>query len=66
MLLVAVLASALPSSAAHAEATASVRIERPVSVSSVHWERLPKSKRSETIVRDEQGRLVLLRLVECE
>jgi hypothetical protein len=66
MLLAAALAAVTPSPAPHARATASVRIERPVSVSAVGWEQLPKSKRSERIVRDERGQLVLLRLVECE
>jgi hypothetical protein len=66
MLLAAALAAVPPSSAVHAEATASVRIERPVSVRAVDWDRLARSKRSERIVRDERGQLVLLRLVECE
>jgi len=66
MLLAAALAAVTPSPAPRAQATASVRIERPVSVSAVGWEQLPKSKRSERIVRDERGQLVLLRLVECE
>ena len=66
LLVIAALAASPPSSAAHADARASVRIERPITVSAAGWDRLPKSKRSERIVRDEQGRLVLLRLVECE
>jgi len=66
MLLAAVVAAVTPSPVPRAQATASVRIERPVSVSAVGWEQLPKSKRSERIVRDERGQLVLLRLVECE
>jgi hypothetical protein len=45
------------------QATATVRIERP-SIPSQEWERLPATSRREVIVRDEQERPALLRLVE--
>lgn len=47
-----------------AQATASVRIMNPVSIDQREWERLPDSARREIIIRDEQGRELLLRLVE--
>jgi hypothetical protein len=48
------------------QASATVRIERPVSASRTDWDRLPASQRREVIARDEQGRPVLLRIVENE
>ena len=48
------------------QATASVRIERPVKVSAEEWERLPEQQRREILVRDEAGRPLLLRLIENE
>jgi hypothetical protein len=46
------------------QATATIRIERPVKASRADWERLPPQSKREVIVRDEQGRRLLLRLVE--
>ena len=48
------------------QATASVRVERPVRVSSENWEQVPKVRRREILVRDEAGRPLLLRLIENE
>jgi hypothetical protein len=58
----AVLAPPLPKAAVQASAT--VRIERPSAVSARQWELQPESAKRELRVRDEQGRPVLLRLVE--
>ena len=46
------------------QATATVRIERPSIAGSEAWERLPATSTHEVIVRDEQGRPALLRLIE--
>lgn len=64
MLLLAALASQAASPPPKVQATATVRIERPVSASRERWEQLPPSSKREIIVRDEQGRPVLLRLIE--
>jgi hypothetical protein len=66
MIALALIAAATPPAPRPvlAQATASVRIQRPVSVDQREWERLPKSARRETIIRDEQGRELLLRLLE--
>jgi hypothetical protein len=68
MLLLAALAAqaslAPPAPNVAVQATATVRIERPSTVSSKEWGRLPSRSKSEIIVRDEQGRSILLRLVE--
>ena len=48
------------------EATATARIERPSIAASELWERLPKERRREVPIRDQQGRELLLRLVENE
>jgi hypothetical protein len=45
-------------------ATATVRIERPSTVTARDWERMPQAMRREVIVRDEQGQPLLLRLIE--
>ena len=61
LLLLAAVVSAGPPKAL---ATASVRIERSVSASEEGWRQLPKAQRREVIMRDEQGRTIVLRLVE--
>jgi hypothetical protein len=66
MLLLLAIATSSPPVPAKAVATASVRIERPASASERDWEKLPKGRRRELIVRDEQGRDLLLRLIENE
>jgi hypothetical protein len=48
------------------QATASVRIERPVTANRIEWERLPKASRREIIVRGEHGEPVIVRLIENE
>jgi hypothetical protein len=57
-------ASAQPPRPVMVRATASVRIERPVSIDANQWKQVPEGSRRETIIRDEQGRELLLRLVE--
>jgi hypothetical protein len=67
LLLVIAAAAAAPIPQAppeSAQARATVRIERPAIVSREEWEKLPRSARSERIVPDEQGRQMLLRLIE--
>jgi hypothetical protein len=46
------------------QATATVRIERPVKVSRDEWEKLPSQSKREVVITDEQGRRLLLRVVE--
>jgi hypothetical protein len=48
------------------QAKAFVRIARPAIANKGEWERLPASRRKERIQYDEQGRPVLVRLVEYE
>jgi hypothetical protein len=48
------------------QATATVRIERPVTAGREQWDKAPPSNKHEIIVRDEQGRPMLLRIVENE
>ena len=68
MLLLAAIAaaSAAPAERPGLEARAAVRIERPMRVTGEAWNSLPEARRREILVRDEQGRLILLRLVENE
>ena len=47
-------------------AQASVRIERPATASAKEWEQTPPAGRREMIVRDEKGRVILLRITENE
>jgi hypothetical protein len=65
MLLLAALALSAPAQP-RLEAVAAVRIERPSIAASQLWEKLPKARRKEVRIRDEQGRELLLRLVENE
>ncbi len=62
MLLLAALPS-LPLIVRH-QAAAAVRIERPVTISKRDWHLRSEAQHREVIVRDEQGRQLLLRLVE--
>lgn len=68
MLLLAALASqvapAPPLPKGMAQAAATVRIERPSAVSSKDWDRSPPESKREIVVHDENGRPLLLRLVE--
>jgi hypothetical protein len=61
VLLLALLAAA---SSPTIQATATVRIERPVKVSRDEWEKLPPQPKREVVITDEQGRRLLLRVVE--
>jgi hypothetical protein len=57
-------APAPPPPKARLQATATVRIERPSTVTAKDWEQTPQPMKREVIVSDEQGRPILLRLVE--
>lgn len=57
-------ATAIPRTAV--ESTATVRIERPAQASARDWERSSPVQKRETVVKDEQGRLVTLRIVELQ
>jgi len=46
--------------------TATVRIERPAVASRERWEHLPEQKRREIIVRDGDGRPLLVRVIEYQ
>jgi hypothetical protein len=61
VLLLALLAAA---SSPAIQATATLRIERPVKVSRDEWEKLPPQPKREVVITDEQGRRLLLRVVE--
>jgi hypothetical protein len=63
LLLVALAAQASPPQA-RIQSTAIVRIERPVTAGREEWDRLPASQKRERLTRDEQGRPMLLRIVE--
>jgi len=65
MLLLALHASAAPLEPRR-EATAAVRIERRSIATREEWNAIPKSRRREVTIRDEQGRELLLRLIENE
>ena len=62
MLFVAPLPS-IPPVVRH-EATATVRIERPIAISERDWQRRSEGQHREVIVTDERGRPLILRLVE--
>ncbi len=47
-------------------AQATVRIERPATASAKDWKQTPSAGRREMIVRDEKGRVILLRITENE
>jgi hypothetical protein len=67
LLLIALSAQASPAPSqpiVAVQATATVRIERPSTVTARGWDRLPPQMKREVIVRDEQGQPLLLRLVE--
>ena len=64
LVLAAAASAAPPGPKAVAQAQASVRIERPVTVNRQEWEKLPSSARREIAIRDENGREILLRLIE--
>ena len=68
MLLLAALAafSAAPAERPAMQARVTVRIERPARASAKQWDSLPLSGRREILIRDDQGRPVLIRLIENE
>jgi hypothetical protein len=63
VLLLAALAAASPP---QLQAQATVRIVRPVRVTSADWNKMPVKRRRELNVREKDGRVVTLRLVEFE
>ena len=65
MLLLAALVTATPAQPRR-DASASVRIERPSVASADKWIDVPKPKRREIRIRDEQGRQLLIRVIENE
>lgn len=48
------------------QATATVQVVRAAPVNSNEWARTPKQSRREIVVRDKEGRQMLLRLVEYQ
>jgi hypothetical protein len=46
------------------QATATVRIQRPSTVSGESWDRSPPEMKREVVVWDERGQPMLLRLIE--
>ena len=52
--------------ATQAQATATIRIERPAIASDKEWEHSPKASRREIIRRDERGQPMLLRVIEYQ
>jgi hypothetical protein len=46
------------------QSLASVRIERPTTARAADWERSPSQMRKETLLIDERGQPILLRLIE--
>ena len=66
MLLLASIAAnaAVPTARAERQATATVRLQRSQPVNEYEWKRAPKTSRHEVIIHDEEGRPILLRLVE--
>ncbi len=66
LLLAAVALASASAPTTEVKARATVRVERAVRVTGDDWKRLPEAKRREVLVRDEQGRPVLLRLIENE
>jgi len=68
-MLVIILASTASSMATvpvGAQATATIRIERPAIASREAWKNSPKSQRRKIIVRDSSGRPIELRLIEYQ
>lgn len=53
-----------PPARSEAQATASIRIERPAIANSKAWDRTPAASRRQIIVRDEHGQPVLVRIIE--
>lgn len=65
MLFIAAIVAAVPPPALSApQARAAVRIERPQRAGADQWERAPRESKREAIIRDEQGRRLLLRTIE--
>jgi hypothetical protein len=66
LLLATVSASLEPSPRPEIQARASVRVQRVRAVNQNEWDHAPKSSRREVVVRDDQGRWILLRTVEYQ
>jgi hypothetical protein len=63
VLLLAALAAVSPP---QVQAQATVRILRPVRVTSADWDKVPANKRREVTIREKDGRVVTVRLIEFE
>ena len=46
--------------------SASIRIEHPATVDREQWEKAPKASRREIVVLDEQGRPIVMRVIDYE
>ncbi len=66
LLFIAAAFTESPAQLPKAAGAAIVRIEQPVAVSARNWEHSLQVTRREVIVRDEQGRKLLLRLIEMQ
>jgi hypothetical protein len=55
-----------PVASATAQATATIRIERPAIASDKEWNQPAKASRREVVRRDERGRPMLLRVIEYQ
>lgn len=66
LLLATVPAALVPATRVHIQATATVRIQRSRALNEYEWKHTPKISRREVIIHDEEGRPILLRLVEYE
>jgi hypothetical protein len=51
---------------ARTQVEASVRIEHPAAANKKEWERSPSSSRREILIRDEDGKRVLVRVIQYE
>jgi hypothetical protein len=66
LLIAASVQSFAPPVRAAAQAKASVRIEQPATASRKAWDHSAKGSRREIVVRDEQGRRILVRVIEYQ
>ena len=66
LLLLALATAAPPRTPPTAQATATVRVLHSSVATRFAWTRLPENQRREVKIRDQQGRELLLRLVENE
>ena len=67
-MLLLIVSAALPPQAPRVavQARATIRIERPATGSEKQWKNVPDASRRETIIKNESGDPVLLRIVEYQ